>query len=83
MKLAEVSFARGDAIVTATLTDSRWECDSAPAIGAALDIESPLSAYGPADGDPVLCAAGAAAARLHGRVVFVRFPDEDGPGTVY
>lgn len=73
----------GPRSVVITLTEQGWQSPEAPALARILDLDSPLSKYGPADGDPVTCAANRAAEFLDGKVTFVRPIPDDPPGTVY
>jgi hypothetical protein len=82
IKLAVVTFTL-DRLLVATLTDAGWECHEAPVIARLLDLGSPLSKFGPGDGDPVTCAARSAAQLLDGKVDFIRAIPDDPPGTVY
>lgn len=68
---------------TATLTDAGWQCPESATMARILDLDSPLSKFGPADGDPVACAARSAAKLTAGTVAWIRTPAYDPPGTVY
>lgn len=67
------------------LADDGWRMrdGDAPALGRILDRNAAPSLFGPADGDPVACAAEAAAGLLGGRVTFVREPEPAPAGAVY
>ena len=71
----------GPRSVVITLTDKGWRSPEARTLARILDLDSPLSKFGPADGDPVACAANRAAEFLGGRVTFVRSIPEYPPGT--
>lgn len=77
--LAVVEFPE-DRRHAAHLTDDGWmlvgdHSPGAHAFESLLDSIADPGRYGPADGDPVACAAAAAAELLAGTVAFVREPD--------
>jgi hypothetical protein len=69
----------------ADLTDDGWKLRGAdvPEMGEILDRAASPADFGPADGDPVACAADAAAQLLGGTVAFVREPEEVPADAVY
>jgi hypothetical protein len=76
MTLATVAFMYGGAPCRARLDDSGWSIEAdASALVALLNRHASPSDFGPADGDPVACAAEVAAGILEGTVNFVRTPD--------
>lgn len=78
--LAIVEFPAGRQHPVCLSAEAGWLFvgDSGPgaqALERLLDSMANPDAYGPADGDPVACAAAAAARLLGGTVTFVRPPD--------
>ena len=68
MILAKVNF--NDEV--AVLTERGWHVDGSPIMSDILNLDAPLSHFGPADGDPVKCAANRVAEFTKGYVSFVR-----------
>ncbi len=84
MTLATVSFTFDKSTpYVATLTEAGWSCPDVPAMARILDLDSPLSHFGPADGDPVKAAATRAAEFLRGDVTHVRPAPFYPPDTVF
>jgi hypothetical protein len=73
MILATVKFHLGNTIMTAHLSALGWSVVHGHSIlDSALDLISPLSDFGPADGDPVAACAARIAATFKGTVSYVR-----------
>ncbi len=86
--LAIVEFPADRRNVIHLTADAGWRLPDAsgPAPAAferLLDTMADPDRYGPADGDPVACAAAAAAELLGGTVTYVRPPDPVPHGSVY
>ncbi len=75
MIYSTVEFTRAGRRMTAHLTDKGWTVPKLSWLGEALEMLSPTSEYGPADGDPVHRATWEAARLLDGRITFLRALD--------
>jgi hypothetical protein len=67
----------------ATLTASGWKCATSSILADLLNSHASLSDFSPSDGDPVTCAAHAAADFIGGTVIHLRPIEAAPPGTVY
>jgi hypothetical protein len=72
MTLATVQIPTNEGSLIATLTHAGWSIPDAQVFERILNVHASLVHFGPADGDPVACAADWAAELLCGVVTLIR-----------